>query len=301
MNLDREYAELGKRILKAKKIYPTRPGVDAYKVFGASIKHSFIQNGFPIITTKHINFNSVAAELLWFLKGTTNIKFLNDLGVHIWDAWADMFGELGPVYGKQWRDWGGSHDQIKNLIAELSCDPYSRRALVSAWNVAELSSMALPPCPVMFQVDLEVATEDDKAKMALRSYKGLSSAYGRDFAISEKRKPVYKLNMAVFQRSADYFLGLPFDLSSFGALMVLLSNELNAIPGELYWSGGNVHIYSNHIPQVKKLLTRKSMHTRSNCPWLHISNKASVNSIQMSDIDLFNYVSHKKIPAKIAV
>lgn len=204
-----------------------RTGTGIISIFGYQMRFN-LKDGFPLVTTKKLHFKSIAYELLWFLSGDTNIKFLNDNGVKIWDEWADENGELGSVYGKQWRAWetssGETIDQITDLINQIKSNPDSRRLIVSAWNVGQLKNMALPPCHYTFQ-----------------------------FYVSEG-----KLSCMLTQRSADSFLGVPYNIASYSLLTHMIAQQCNLEVGEFIWSGGDCHIYNNHIEQVKEQLSRGS-------------------------------------------
>lgn len=244
-----------------------RTGVGTRKVFGRQIRFD-LQKGFPLITTKRIHFKSVAAELLWFLRGDSNTKWLKEQGVRIWDEWADKNGELGPVYGVQWRSWptaSGTHiDQIATLMDSLKTNPASRRHIVSAWNVAEIENMALPPCHLLFQFDI---------------------TNGR-------------LSCQLYQRSADMFLGVPFNIASYSLLTHMIAQQLDLEPGEFIWNGGNVHIYTDHERQVLEQLGRQGYPL----PRLTIARKpASIFDYTLEDFVVENYQHHPAIKATVAV
>jgi thymidylate synthase len=224
--------------------------------------------GLPVLTTKKIHLRSVIHELLWFLSGDTSIKYLKDHGVRIWDEWADEEGNLGPVYGKQWRRWetpdGRTIDQISQVIDQIKNDPSSRRLIVLAWNVGELDRMALPPCHLLFQ-----------------------------FYVVDK-----KLSCLLFQRSADAFLGVPFNLTSYSLLTHLVAQQCDLEPHEFIWTGGDCHIYSNHLEQVKLQLTREPL----TLPKLVIKRKPnSIFDYRFEDFEILNYQSHPHIPGRVAV
>lgn len=244
---------------------PDRTNTGVISLFGAQMRFD-LEEGFPLVSTKKIHLKSVIYELLWFLQGNTNIKYLNDHGVRIWDEWADENGELGPIYGKQWRAWeskeGRIIDQIKNLIQEIKINPYSRRLLVNAWNVGDLPQMALAPCHVLFQ-----------------------------FYVAEN-----KLSCQIYQRSADAFLGVPFNIASYAILTHLIAKQCDLDLGELIWTGGDCHIYSNHIEQVKLQCSRKPFPL----PKLQIPKK-NLNDYIYEDFCVSNYQYHPLIKAPIAV
>lgn len=266
-HVDTIYLNLLKKILEEGEERTDRTGVGTLSIFGYQLKFHF-NEGFPILTTKKIHFKSVVYELIWFLRGDTNIKFLKDNGVTIWDEWADPSGDLGPIYGKQWRKWetnDGNHiDQIANVISSIKNNPHSRRLLVSAWNVADLNKMKLPPCHVLFQ-----------------------------FYVSKKG-----LSCHMYQRSADVFLGLPFNISSYALLLSLIALLTGYNPHELIISLGDVHLYKNHINQAKLQMEREPR----KLPILHWNRiPSSIDDFKYEDISLIGYDPWPKIPAPIAV
>ena len=263
----KQYLEFLNFILKHGIDKKDRTGIGTRSIFSYEMRFN-LQKGFPLVTTKKIHLKSVIYELLWFLTGNTNINYLNSHGVTIWDEWADENGELGPIYGKQWRHWqcpdGHAIDQIKRLINTIKTKPDSRRLIVSAWNVGELKQMALPPCHLLFQF------------------------YVVNGAISCK----------LTQRSGDAFLGVPFNIASYSLLTHMLSKQCDLRVGEFIWSGGDCHIYSNHFHQVRKQLSR-SPHE---LPQLMIRRKpASLFDYDFSDFEITNYNPHPAIKAPVAV
>jgi thymidylate synthase len=266
----RQYHKFLKHILKAGVEREDRTGTGTKSVFGYQMRFD-LQKGFPLVTTKKIHWKSVVHELLWFLKGDTNIKYLNTNGVHIWDEWADANGDLGNVYGKQWRDWEThdwdgmlyTYDQIAELIHNLIHNPYSRRHIVSAWNVADLDQMALPPCHCLMQFYVQ----------------GM------------------KLSCQLYQRSADAFLGVPFNIASYALLLQLIARVTNLTPHEFIWTGGDCHIYLNHIEQVKEQLMRDLREL----PTVRLCQSKSIDAFIYDDIELLNYNPHPTIKAPIAV
>jgi thymidylate synthase len=222
-----------------------------------------LREGFPLVTTKKIHWKSVVHELLWFLSGDTNVKYLKDNGVTIWDEWADEHGELGPVYGKQWRDWGGI-DQLGNVVERIQTNPECRRLMVSAWNVGELADMNLPPCHVLFQF------------------------YVHDGALS----------CQVYQRSADMFLGMPFNIASYALLMSMVAQVTGLEPHELIYTIGDAHIYLNHLDQVDLQLSRAAGGPPS--LWLDRS-VTEFHAFKPEHIKLCGYHPHSAIPAPVAV
>ena len=246
-----------------------RTGTGTHSLFARQLRYD-LARGFPRITTKFVAMKAVKGELLWFLRGSTNVRWLQERGITIWDEWADDAGELGPVYGAQWRSWptcdGGAIDQITGLIDTLRTDPDSRRMLVSAWNVSELGSMALAPCHAFFQ------------------------CYVVDG----------RLSLQIYQRSADLFLGVPFNIASYALLTHMLAQQTDLEPGELIWTGGDCHIYDNHIEQVRTQLSRvPSAHP---FPTLRLERAESIDSYDMDDIDASQgYEHHPTIKAPVAV
>ena len=238
-----------------------RTGTGTRSVFGYQMRFD-LSEGFPLLTTKKLHLRSIIHELLWFLKGDTNIKYLKENNVSIWDEWADARGDLGPVYGKQWRDWGGC-DQIANVLDLLRTDPDSRRMIVSAWNVGELPQMALAPCHALFQ-----------------------------FYVAGGR-----LSCQLYQRSADVFLGVPFNIASYALLIHMMAQQAGLQPGELVWTGGDVHLYNNHLAQAETQLAREPYPL----PTLELRHAPSIDAYPYSDITLQNYQSHPAIPAPVAV
>jgi thymidylate synthase len=244
-----------------------RTGTGTISVFGRQLRFD-LQQGFPLMTTKKLHIKSIVHELLWFLSGSTNIAYLRENGVRIWNEWADEEGNLGRVYGSQWRTWlapdGQAIDQITNLIQQIRTNPDSRRHLVSAWNVAEIETMALPPCHYAFQ-----------------------------FYVAEGR-----LSCMFQMRSIDTFLGLPFNLASYALLTHMVAQQCDLEVGDLIWTGGDVHIYLNHLEQVQLQLTREPFPL----PTLHITNKpASILDYTFEDFEFSGYQSHPGIKAIIAV
>jgi len=248
-----------------------RTGVGTRGVFGRQIRFD-LQAGFPLLTTKRVHFRSVVLELIWFLQGSTNVRWLQDQGCSIWDEWADAEGELGPVYGKQWRSWaapnGESIDQITKLVANLKANPYSRRHVISAWNPADVDDMALPPCHCLFQ--FYVAPGAD----------------GRD-----------RLSCQLYQRSADIFLGVPFNIASYALLTHMIAAQVGLEVGDFVHSFGDVHLYSNHVEQAERQLAR----TPRDLPTLRLSPRASLFDYGLEDVVIEGYDPHPAIKAPVAV
>ena len=244
-----------------------RTGTGTLSVFGHQMRFD-LNEGFPLVTTKKLHLRSILHELLWFLSGDSNIRYLQEKGVSIWNDWADEEGELGPVYGVQWRNWpapnGESIDQISDVVERIRNDPDSRRLLVCAWNVAEVPKMALPPCHCLFQ-----------------------------FYVADG-----KLSCQLYQRSCDIFLGVPFNIASYALLTHMIAQQTNLKVGEFIWTGGDCHLYLNHLDQVEKQLARDPLPL----PTLAIKNRpASIFDYTFDDFEILNYESHPHIPAAIAV
>ncbi len=263
----REYQDLLEKLLNNGEEKQDRTGTGTLSYFGHQMRFD-LSNGFPLVTTKKIHFPSVVHELLWFLKGDSNIKYLNENGVSIWDEWADENGDLGRVYGVQWRSWrnsnGESIDQITNLIESLKNNPNSRRHIVSSWNVGDLDKMKLPPCHALFQ-----------------------------FYILNN-----KLSCQLYQRSADVFLGVPFNIASYALLTSMIANTLNLSLGDFIHTIGDAHLYTNHLDQAKLQLTRKPR----NLPKLEITNKPrDIFSYKFDDFILKDYDPYDHIKAPVSV
>ena len=260
-----EYLDLLKKVKDSGKPKGDRTGTGTISIFGHQMRFN-LKESFPLLTTKKIHFKSVAYELLWFLKGDTNIKYLKDNGVSIWDEWADENGDLGPVYGKQWRDWKGAdgfHDQISSVIEQIKNNPNSRRHIVSAWNVAEIPSMALAPCHILFQ-----------------------------FYVQDG-----KLSCQLYQRSADVFLGVPFNIASYALLTHMIANVCNLEVGDFVHTLGDAHLYNNHLTQAEEQLSRSPLEP----PQIKVAQKTSIDAYEFEDFELINYQHHPHIPAVVAV
>ena len=258
-----EYHNLIKKILTFGTDSPDRTKVGTRSIFGAQLFFN-TSIAFPLLTTKKIHFKSVLHELLWFISGNTNIKYLKDNGVNIWNEWADENGDLGPIYGKQWCNWNGVN-QLKNVIESINVDPFSRRHIVSAWNVSDLPLMKLPPCHNFFQ-----------------------------FNVDSKNN----LDLMVNMRSCDVFLGLPFNIASYAVLLQIIAQCTNKNKGVLIFNLGNTHIYHNHFEQCDELLKRKEFE----CPQLKINlEKSNIDDFVYSDFELLRYKSHPAIKAPVAI
>ena len=256
-----EYLKLLDTVLHTGTDLEDRTHVGTRNIFGYQMRFN-LAKGFPLLTTKKIHLKSVIHELLWFLKGDTNTQYLKDHGVSIWNAWADDQGDLGPIYGKQWRDWNGI-DQLRNVVDILRNDPHSRRAIVSAWNVSDLDKMALHPCHCLFQF----------------------------FVID------HKVHCHLYQRSADVFLGVPFNLASYALLTHIIAAETLYDVGDFVWTGGVVHLYKNHFDQAKLQLTR----TPQEKPALRIKRKPVNFDYREDDFEFINYNPDAPIKAPIAI
>lgn len=264
---DNTYHSFLSTVLTSGEARPDRTGTGVVGIFDHQMEFD-IRERFPLITTKRVHFPSVAHELLWFISGNTNIKYLKDNKVRIWNEWADEQGNLGPVYGKQWRYWennGVSIDQLTTVINQIKTTPYSRRHIVSAWNVSDLDQMALPPCHLLFQ--FYVTTDG-------------------------------YLNCKLFQRSADIFLGVPFNIASYSLLTYMVARLCQLKPGKFVWSGTDCHIYQNHIDAVKTQLARPPLPS----PTLEINgNQSNIDDFTYLDFQLNNYEYHSAIKADISV
>jgi thymidylate synthase len=259
---------------------PDRTGTGVISSFGHQIRFD-LSRGFPLLTTKKVHTRSIIHELLWFIAGDTNIAYLKDNNVTIWDEWADGNGDLGPVYGKQWRSWptpgGGAVDQLARVIEQLRVNPDSRRHIVSAWNVAQIDEMALPPCHTMFQFYVAPPSESDP---------------------NDAAQPKPTLSCQLYQRSADLFLGVPFNIASYAILTHLIAHTLGYAPGDFVHTFGDAHIYVNHLEQVDLLLSRDHREP----PTLRINPAlASVFDATYDDIEVVGYDPHPPIKAPVAV
>ena len=263
----KQYLELLARVMDEGVDRSDRTGTGTRGVFGHQMRFN-LSDGFPMVTTKKLHLKSIVHELIWFMAGDTNVKYLQDNGVKIWDAWADEDGDLGPVYGKQWRRWetadGSVIDQLNNVVEAIKKNPYSRRHIVSAWNPGEVDEMALPPCHCLFQ-----------------------------FHVADG-----KLSCQLYQRSADIFLGVPFNISSYALLTHMVAEACGLEAGDFVHSFGDAHIYSNHFDQVKKQLSRDPR------PLPKLTLSKSVESLydyKFSDIEITSYDPHPHIAGKVAV
>ena len=271
--LSTPYEDLLRLVLREGADKADRTGTGTRSRFGAQLRFD-LRQGFPLVTTKKVHFKSIVVELLWFLRGDSNIAYLHEHGVTIWDEWADAQGELGPVYGVQWRSWpapdGSQVDQISQLVDGLRRNPDSRRHLVSAWNVAEIARMALPPCHVMFQFYVAPGVDGGRARLSCQLY----------------------------QRSADLLLGVPFNIASYALLTHMVAEQCGFDVGEFIWTGGDCHIYHNHFEQVRLQLSRPPFAP----PRLRLLRRPdSLFEYQPSDFELVDYLHHPPIKAPVAV
>jgi len=272
-----QYLDLLKKIINEGTDKSDRTGTGTRSLFGHQMRFN-LQYGFPLVTTKKLHVKSIIYELLWFLQGDTNIRYLKEHGVRIWDEWADENGDLGPVYGKQWRSWQGANgktiDQISDVIHQLKTSPDSRRMIVSAWNVAELPEMHLMPCHCLFQ-------------FYTSPLPSLINGVGKR-----------KLSCQLYQRSADVFLGVPFNIASYALLTMMIAQVCDMEPGDFVHSFGDVHLYKNHFEQAELQLTRKPF------PLPEIKMNPAIKNIfdfKYEDFELINYQSHPVIKAPVAV
>jgi thymidylate synthase len=344
-SLDKQYTDLLQTILEHGVDKKDRTGTGTKSIFGYTIRHN-MKEGFPLLTTKKMPFKTIVTELLWFLQGNTNIKYLVDNNCHIWDGdafknyvntykgnfpmgmeefietiktndeFAERWGDLGPIYGKQWRNWGSDFkqilnedrnkvyhinttgiDQIQNLINDLKTNPDSRRLMVNAWNVGELDQMVLPPCHYGFQVYTRELSEYEKQEQYFTKHPERES--DTKFISDEDFKEILKgpqraISLMWNQRSVDTFLGLPFNIASYGLLLMMLADEVNMVPDQLIGNLGDVHLYSNHIEQAKEQIQREGF----DLPTVHIRDGIYCSSIE--DVLLFNYESHPVIKAPLS-
>jgi thymidylate synthase len=262
-----QYLDLMRHVRDNGTVKGDRTGTGTISVFGHQMRFD-LSAGFPLVTTKKLHLRSIIHELLWFLMGDSNIRYLKENGVSIWDAWADESGDLGPVYGVQWRHWpapdGRTVDQISQIMQQLRETPDSRRIMLSAWNVAEIENMALPPCHCLFQ-----------------------------FYVADG-----KLSCQLYQRSCDIFLGVPFNIASYALLTHMLAQQADLDVGDFVWTGGDCHLYSNHLQQADEQLSRKTLPL----PQLAIRRRPeSIFDYEFADFEILNYESHPHIKAAVAV
>ncbi len=260
----RQYLDLLRDIMKNGVDKMDRTGVGTRSVFGRQMRFDLSQ-GFPLVTTKKVHLKSIIYELLWFIRGDTNVKYLQEHGVRIWNEWADENGNLGPVYGSQWRNWNGEGiDQLAEVIHKLKTNPNDRRMIVSAWNVSKIPEMKLPPCHMMFQ-----------------------------FYVADG-----KLSCMLYQRSCDMFLGVPFNIASYALLTMMIAQVCGLTPGEFVHTLGDTHIYHNHFEQVREQLSREPYLL----PQMRLNPAVTdINDFKYEDFELLNYQCHGKLEGKVAV
>ena len=350
VNIEHDYLKLLKDILDNGVEKQDRTGTGTRSVFGRQIRHK-MSEGFPLLTTKKMAFKTMVTELLWFLKGDTNIKYLVDNNCHIWDgdcyqkyckahpsvyhddmfsqeefiehikedeSFAKNWGNLGPIYGKQWRNWNGFEivsgaqvegynkgvDQIQNLINELKTNPDSRRLMVNAWNVGEIDQMTLPPCHYGFQVYTRELSESERFNWYGNKIGSHIPHAHVEQEMDEANVPTRAISLMWNQRSVDTFLGLPFNIASYGLLLEMIAKEVNMVPDELIGNLGDVHLYSNHIEQAKEQMTREPMKLPivklSSGHNLRAALKGNFEEIEISDIMLMNYEAHPSIKAPLS-
>ncbi len=268
----RQYLELLDRVLATGVEKDDRTGTGTLSVFGHQMRFD-LADGFPAVTTKRLHLRSIIGELLWFLRGDTNVRWLQERGIRIWDEWADADGNLGPIYGYQWRSWptpGGARvDQVAKVIEGIRTDPDSRRHIVSAWNVADVDDMALPPCHTMFQFYVTPARDGHRARLSCQLY----------------------------QRSADIFLGVPFNIASYALLTMMLAQVCDLEPGDFVHTLGDAHLYLNHLDQARLQLSREPLPL----PRMTIAPGRQIDEFDLGDFELVGYEAHPSIKAPIAV
>ncbi len=290
-----QYLRLLQHILDHGTDKGDRTGTGTRSVFGYQMRFDLAE-GFPMVTTKKLHLKSIIHELLWFLAGDTNVAYLKEHGVRIWDEWADERGELGPVYGHQWRSWtgadGATYDQIRQVVEEIKRNPDSRRLIVSAWNVAELPKMALSPCHALFQFYVTPPVQDATAPGDRSQSPFPPRGKGLDGG------PRGRLSCQLYQRSADVFLGVPFNIASYALLTMMVAQVCDLEPGEFIHTFGDVHLYSNHLEQAQLQLTR----TPHPLPQMKINPEVKdIFGFRFEDFSLENYVSDAHIKAPVAV
>lgn len=356
---DQPYLDLLRHVRDNGVIKSDRTGTGTKSVFGYQMRFD-LQQGFPLLTTKKLHLKSIIHELLWFLAGDTNVKYLQENGVKIWDEWADEKGNLGPIYGYQWRSWPGKLleqgigdsdsdkwddpytdgdgkywpyydscvkqegiDQISNLLKQLRTNPDSRRLIVSAWNPAQVDQMKLPPCHCLFQFytreltlkeriayqnevirkEADAFYESEESRFELRNYQQVETSLPKDDAEAHEvltkhhNVPTRALSCQLYQRSCDTFLGVPFNIASYALLTHMIAQQVNMAVGDFVWTGGDVHLYQNHVEQVDLQLNR---HTAPS-PTLRLRKANSLFDYKFEDFDFLDYDPQPNIPAKVAV
>lgn len=298
---DREYLRMVDHVMERGYKTENRTDTPTSKVFGYQARFDMAA-GFPLLTTKKIHLISVIHELIWFLRGDTNIKYLNDNGVRIWDEWADENGDLGPVYGSQWRSWhttdGRTIDQIQTVLAKLRKSANDRRAIVTAWNPEDENKMALPPCHCLFQfATVPISTEQRYHEQKIR---------GREWDVPPSEldaigAPTHKLHLQLYQRSADLFLGVPFNIASYAMKLHIFARLLNMVPGEFIHTFGDLHIYENHEAQLRQQYMNGVNGPFYEPPKFRLSDREwDIDNLQFDDFIFEDYQSHETIKGKVA-
>lgn len=304
---DNQYLDLVQDVLQngVKKV--DRTGVGTIAVFGRQMRFDLSDGTIPLLTTKKMHIPAIIHEILWYLSGDGNVQYLRDNGVRIWNEWADENGDLGPVYGVQWRNWNGI-DQIANLIELLKTQPDSRRLLVSAWNVGELDKMALPPCHYSFQCFTEELSQVERVRLFSQRW-SVTDLFDHTKPVDQREDhvedhlnkagiPTRKLSMILNMRSNDVGLGNPFNIVQYSILLRMLCEVVNMVPGEFIWNGGDVHIYTNHIDALNEQLQRAPMLS----PTLHFARKINdIDDFKYEDFVIEHYLCHPTISMKVAV
>lgn len=322
----KQYLELMSRILKEGTFKEDRTGTGTLSLFGTSMRFN-LQEGFPLLTTKQLHLNSIIHELLWFISGNTNVKYLQDNGVRIWNEWAGENGELGPIYGHQWRSWpdnkGGHIDQLQTVIKQLKETPDSRRIIVSAWNVADLDSMALPPCHLLFQFYSREATREERMNWVMSRLRADRFYYSGerkpdlniivnvhtgvmfwpssdiDRALNKLGVPTRILSCQLYQRSADFFLGVPFNIASYSLLLSMVAQVCDMIPLEFIHIMGDTHLYLNHKEQAEFQIKRIPFTSK---PLLFLDPEVeNIEDFEYGDIKFIGYEAHKAIKGDVAI
>lgn len=318
----KQYLDLLDKIMREGVEKGDRTGTGTLSIFGHQMRFNLLE-GFPLVTTKRVKFTAIVHELLWFLSGDTNIRYLNEKGIHIWDEWADKNGDLGPVYGSQWRKWkgpdkveklsdlndGGSIvgstefyiDQISDVVRSLNTNPNSRRHIVTAWNPPDIELMALPPCHCLFQFYTSTMAAKERAQY-LDNYRGITILGSdeeefRHKVMDDLGAPRLKLSCQLYQRSCDTFLGVPFNIASYALLTCMIGQQVNMAPGDFIWTGGDTHLYLNHLDQVKLQLKRAP----KPLPKLVLMPASSIFTYEESNINIIDYDYHPAIKAPISV
>ena len=314
--IDETYNNLLEKILKNGEEKNDRTDTGTLSLFGEQIKHK-MEEGFPLLTTKKIHTKSIIHELLWFLKGDTNIEYLQHNGVTIWNEWSDENGDLGPIYGKQWVDWGGwfSKDhmgsggvlgvhfkginQIQHCIDELINNPDSRRIMVNAWNVVDLKEMKLPPCHYGFQLYTRELTLEERSTYYETNFKGFLGDHKTHTKLDSLRMPTREISLMWNQRSVDTFLGLPFNIACYGFLLHMFAQQVNMVPGELIGNLGDVHLYNTHITYAEEQVMRD---VNKNPSHLKLKKAPTIFDYTYDDFEILNYDSYpnwKNVPISV--